>query len=315
MTWLILIISLPGRSGTPRMRIWRSLKASGAGILRDGVYVLPAAGSHAELFEAQVNEVRGLGGTACLLQHKSDPDDDGEQFMGLFDRDDDYIEWDARVAAFRENLSATNEAGARRGYAQLRRELDNIQAVDFFPKAAQHDAEDSLQDLEEAINQQFSPGEPTAIDGEIHIRDIGEYQGRRWATRKNLWVDRVASAWLIRRFIDHQASFVWLDEPPAAPDGCVGFDFDGADFTHVQNWVTFEVLLRSFQLIEDRALVQIGELVHYLDVGGAAVPEAAGFVAMLSGAREHDPDDDGFLSRASDLLDILYLAYQKEPGQ
>jgi hypothetical protein len=97
-------------------------------------------------------------------------------------------------------------------------------------------------------------------------------------------VDRVASAWLIRRFIDPDARFLCLKEPQDCPPEAVGFDFDGAEFTHLGARITFEVLMASFDLDEDRALRRIGALVHYLDVGGIPVPEATGFAAILAGA-------------------------------
>ena len=125
-------------------------------------------------------------------------------------------------------------------------------------------------------------------------------------------MDRAASAWLIRRFIDPNASFLWLRTPAACPHDAVGFDFDHATFTHVGDAVTFEVLLYAFELETDPALSRIGALVHYLDVGGAPVADAAGFIAMLSGLKQSCSDDDAFLAGASPLLDHLYTAYRQD---
>ena len=98
------------------------------------------------------------------------------------------------------------------------------------------------------------------------------YRGRLWATRRHIWVDRVACAWLIQRFIDPSARFLWLETPAECPADALGFDFDGATFTHVADRVSFEVLLASFGLDENRGLVRLGAMVHVLDVGGAAAP-------------------------------------------
>ena len=128
-------------------------------------------------------------------------------------------------------------------------------------------------------------------------------------TRSNLWVDRVASAWLIKRYIDTKAQFLWLDDVTSAPADTVGFDFDGAAFTHVDRFVTFEVLLKSFELETDVALAKLGALVHYLDVGGIAVADGPGVVAILAGAKKQSTDDDSFARRTFALLDNLYAAY------
>ena len=136
-----------------------------------------------------------------------------------------------------------------------------------------------------------------------------DYQARRWATRKHLWVDRMASAWLIGRFIDPQATFLWLDSPADCPADAIGFDFDEATFTHVGDRVTFETLLNSFGLEEDKALARLADLVHYLDVGGARVAEAAGVETLLAGARQSCPNDDALLDEARKTFDFLYTAY------
>jgi hypothetical protein len=138
---------------------------------------------------------------------------------------------------------------------------------------------------------------------------VADFQKRRWVTRRRPGVDRMASAWLIRRFIDPKAKFLWLKRPKDCPKQAVGFDFDGAEFTHVDSKVTFEVLLVSFGLEGDAALSRLGALVHYLDVGGIPVPEAPGFAAIVSGARALLPNDAALLDRVSPVLDSLYHAY------
>ncbi len=122
----------------------------------------------------------------------------------------------------------------------------------------------------------------------------------------------MASAWLIRRFIDRKAKFLWLDTPKKCPKTALGFDFDGAAFTHVGGRVTFEVLAASFGLDSDPALARIAAIVHCLDVGGVPVAEAAGIEAVLAGARVAAPDDDKLLTEAGRLFDNLYKNYQQE---
>jgi hypothetical protein len=125
-------------------------------------------------------------------------------------------------------------------------------------------------------------------------------------------VDRLASAWLIRRFIDPRAKFRWLKDVKRYPKAALGFDFDGATFTHVGARVTFETLLASFGLESDPALVRLGSVVHCLDVGGVPVAEAAGIESVLRGMRAQIIDDNKLLAEASRIFDHLYLSYQKE---
>ncbi|MGI9304436.1 MAG: chromate resistance protein ChrB domain-containing protein [Gammaproteobacteria bacterium] len=311
LKWLILIISLPGQSGTPRMRVWRALKARGAGILRDGVYVLPEADGSREVLEEQVATVEGAGGNAYLLPYADPGPGQTPQFRALFDRAEEYEQWTGKVAALRDTLPDIDEPEARRREAQLRRELDAINSIDYFPGEPQAQASAALEQIATAINARFSPGEPIAAAGRIETQDRSAFHARVWATRKSMWVDRVASAWLIRRFIDPRARFVWLDSPADCPPDAVGFDFDDARFTHIGDSVTFEVLMHGFDLASDRALSRLAALVHYLDVGGVPVAEAPGFVAMLGGAKRGCAGDDDLLDAASGLLDHLYAAFEE----
>ena len=142
--------------------------------------------------------------------------------------------------------------------------------------------------------------------------DVAAYRGRTWATRRRLWVDRVASAWLIRRFIDPDAKFRWLAKPSDCPKSALGFDFDGATFTHVDDRVTFQALMASFGLDDDGALARLRTIVQALDVGGEAVPEAVAFEAVMAGACERISDDDALLAEMSNVLDSLYAHFERQ---
>lgn len=129
--------------------------------------------------------------------------------------------------------------------------------------------------------------------------------------RARPWVDRLACAWLIRRFIDPQAEFIWLPDvagPLRTPRGVLGFDYDAARFTHVGARVSFEVLAASFGLDADARLGRVAAVVHYLDVGGIPVPEAAGLESVLAGLRELHADDDMLAAAAAAVFDALYAA-------
>jgi hypothetical protein len=314
--WLMLVVSVPGRSQTPRMRLWRALKVAGAGMLRDGVYVLPASEGARALFTAQARDVGRIGGKAHVVPFASvDPGQESE-LRAAFDRSQAYAQGLEHLAALRGRLPKLGETEARRRLAAVRRELEAIAATDFFPGAAREQVEAALVDAEHALNAQYSPDEPHASKSTIPRRRAQDYRKRVWATRRHLWIDRVAAAWLIRRFIDRRATFRWLRKTTDCPKRAVGFDFDGAEFSHVGKRVTFEVLAASFGLDRDPRLVRIGRLIRYLDIGGVPVPEAAGVASVLAGARmRHDGDDDALLKDMSVTLDCLYAGYSETRGE
>jgi len=156
----------------------------------------------------------------------------------------------------------------------------------------------------------YARNEPRPSMKGLRPLDRGRYHKRVWATRKAPWVDRLASAWLIKRFIDRDAKFVWIARPSECPKKAVGFDYDGAEFTHVKNRVTFEALAAAFGLDQDPALAKIGAAVHFLDVGGIPVPDATGLETMLKGAREKARGDDALLAEAMRTFDLLHSAYR-----
>ena len=292
------------------MRVWRSLKGSGAGTLRDGVYVLPTSETARGMFERQQREIQGGGGMAYILELAGEVgSDQGNVLRSLFDRTPEYEAIAAMLHALREDLAKLDENEARRRLVAARREAAALSAVDFFPGESRAQLDSAMTDAESALTAQFSPEEPHSAKGKIPRLDRKNYRGRVWATRQRLWIDRVSSAWLIRRFIDPKAKFIWLKSPKDCPKRAIGFDFDGAPFTHIDSKVTFEVLVASFALENDAALSRLGALVHYLDVGGIPVPEAAGFAAIVSGARTLQPDDDALLKHVSRILDSLYHSY------
>lgn len=304
-----MVVSLPTQNATPRMRLWRALKAAGCAVLRDGVYLLPWSDEAERLFTELARDAGGSGGTAHLLDLAARGEAQEQAFRALFDRAGQYAALLGEIDAARAALAQWEETRLRKALKTLRRDFAALAAIDFFPGAPQAQAEAALTELEDMAQARLSPGEPRAAAGAVAHRDRADYQGRTWATRKRLWVDRMASAWLIRRFIDPQARFLWLDAPADCPPDALGFDFDGAAFAHVGSRVTFEVLLASFALEDDAALAKLGALVHCLDAGGIPVAEAAGVETLLTGLRSRCAGDDELLAEAARLFDLLYTAY------
>ena len=291
------------------MRIWRAVKALGCAALRDGVYLLPAQSEQAAQLQPLADEALQEGGQAWLLHVHAQNMAEQAVYQALFDRTAEYEPWLGELTQTRQLLPTLAGAELQRLQRRHARTYEAIRKIDFFPGEASIRAEAQWRDFTNAVEALQSPGEPQTTAGRIARRDRMQYQGRLWATRRHLWVDRVASAWLIQRFIDPAARFVWLDSLADCPADALGFDFEGATFSHVGDRVTFEVLLASFGLDGDRGLQRLGAMVHALDVGGATTPEAGGFEAVLAGARKRWPDDDALLADVGGVLDSLHAHF------
>lgn len=306
--WLALILGLPTANATERMRAWRALKASGAAVLRDGVYLLPDTGACREALSSVERDILAINGTAYVLPVV---DPGGERFVELFDRSDDYGKLGAEIEECRGQLSTENALATTKQIRKLRKAYDQLVSIDYFPGKPKQQIDSALRELETAVSRALSPDEPHSSNQPITALNLDDYQGRIWATRKRPWVDRLACAWLICRFIDPRAQILWLNTPQDCPINALGFDFDDATFSHVGNRVTFETLQASFELKEP-GLNRIAALVHYLDIGGIQPVEAAGIERVLAGLRETITQDDLLLAAASAIFDGLLAGFVKE---
>jgi hypothetical protein len=309
-TFIALVLSLPSKNKTVRMRIWRALHGIGCGVLRDGVYLLPAGAAQASSFVDLESDVKAAGGFAMTVELNLKISTQFDQVRKLFDRTSEYTSLVTQVNAAKKSLARLGQRRADTLVKRLRRSFQEIVETDFYPGQANRQAQDAVAGLESAVQRLFSSDEPHRAKGRIRRLDPVRYRGRIWATRKSLWIDRLASAWLIKRFIDRKARFRWIDKPKDRPKGALGFDFDGADFTHVSNRVTFEVLLASFGLDSDPALNRLAAIIHFLDVGGIPVDDAKGLEMVLKGARDNARSDDELVRAAAKVFDHVYSAYQ-----
>jgi len=313
--FLALLTSLPTGNSTLRMRVWRALKNTGCGVLRDGVYLLPIeAPRTAALVEAE-SEVKAAGGFGMTVELKLRNSAQLDYTRKLFDRSKEYGALVERIGAAKATLQRLGKRKADTLVQRLRRSLAELGEIDFYPGEAHLQAKDALSALEREAQRLFSAGEPHPAKRKVRKLDPARYRNRVWATRKDLWVDRLASVWLIKRFIDSNAKFTWIDRPRERPKESIGFDFDGAEFTHIEGRVTFEVLLTSFGLDDDQALTLIGHAVHSLDVGGIPVADAKGLETILTGIKGKAGSDDEMVLEATKVFDLFYSAYtQKRAG-
>ena len=298
INWLILTATLPTHPSGLRVRVWRALKATGAGTLREGVYVLPATAPTAKALRDIEKTIADAGAEAHLLEVRARDAAQEETFRGLFDRSELYAELMQSIKEAGKALAKTSEAELHKALRGLEQQYRQIESGDFFPGPIRNRAADALASLRRAIELHLSPDEPAPQQAAIERLSAKDFQGRTWATRKRPWVDRLATAWLVKRFVDKKPAFLWLANARKCPKDAVGYDFDGATFTHVGELVTFEVVARSFGLDEQPAIRKMAGLVHYIDVGGIPQDEAPGLEMLVRGLQAQHTDDDALLRAA-----------------
>lgn len=311
--WLILTATLPTNPSALRVRVWRALKATGAGTLREGVYILPASAATASALWGLEQTISQAGAEAHMLVVRARDDAQEKFFRGLFDRSDLYAELVLSIKETRRVIRKSTEAELHKVLRGFEQQLQAVQASDFFPSKDGEHATSALAALRREVELHLSPGEPAPSAAAIQRQSTEDFQGKTWATRKRPWMDRLATAWLVQRFVDRSPKFVWLDDPKKCPKAAVGYDFDGARFTHVEDKVTFEVVAQTFGLEGDPGIQRLSVLVHYIDVGGIPVDEAPGIEAVVRGLQAQHAEDADLLAAAILLFDTLYTAMRVSP--
>lgn len=304
--WLVFVANLPVDDPSARMRVLRTLDSLGCAMLRDGVYLLPDSPDNRQGLSRLAGHVARLNGSAQVLAARSLDAAQARGFRGLFDRSARYEELVKNVESLSTGFGLADPGSIARVLGKQRRDFEAIATLDFFPTPARDRAARAIEEAEARVRSLLFPDAPR---GGQPTRTGRHYFRRIWATRKPLWADRLASAWLIRRFIDAEATVVWLEQHQPCPSAAIGFGFEGATFTNSRNRVTFEELVANFGLDGNATLVRIGALVHFLDVGGAPVAEAAGVETLLQGARRRSQNDDQLLAETEKTFDLLYEAY------
>ena len=309
--WLACAASLPTDEPSARMRLLRMLESLGCAILREGVYLLPDTPDTRHALSRLCEHIRRSGGNATMLCVTAMDEQQARYFREQFDRTAKYDALVSTVTSLKAGFGVADPSAISRVLSKQRREFEAISVLDFFPSAAKEKALDTLREAEGQVRALMFPqaGQGTAAD------TSRSYAGRTWATRLPLWADRLACAWLIRRFIDVEATLVWLEKTQALPAGAVGFGFDGAEFSNTAQEVTFERLMRHFSLEPDPALKRMAGLVHFLEAGGSPVSEAAGVETLLLGAQRRSLDNSHLLQESDKTFDLLYEAYGESRAQ
>jgi hypothetical protein len=310
-TWLVFSFSQPANRQSGRVRTLRRLAGLGAAALKGGLYVLPWSTEHHEQLTWLAGEVEQGGGEAVFFTCPDIANMSHEAVVAVFckARDEAYavLAAEARAVLGAEVLDA-REAAAR--LRRLTRRHEAERAIDFFDAPGGP----AVAGLLEALAVRLAGREGAAAGGPtIAASDPAAYQGRLWVTRPGLYVDRLASFWLVRRCIDPQAAIAYAEAVDALPPDAVAFDMAGAPFTHVGSRITFEVMRQAFGL-ETAIPERLAAVIRAVDLGDfeTAPPETAGVRRILDGLCAAAPSDADRLARGFDLFDALAASYQTD---
>jgi hypothetical protein len=308
--WLLLVLQLPARPSNARVKTWRRLQQLGAVPVKNAAYVLPNSAQALEDFEWLRAEIESVKGQANIFSASSidgvDSDDIVEQFRTARAADYKRLLKDVRLTQKRVTRASNRDDDLIRKVRQLRERLTHVRAIDFFSAPGGEGVEREIRVVEHAVRR---TAESAGTDAVRHL-DPKEYRARLWMTRPRPGVDRFASAWLISRFIDPEATFDFVDDPGSVEDA-VPFDMFGTGFGHEGDLCTFEVLATRFR-IADPAVRRIGEIVHDLDLkeDRFRAPQAAGVGVVVEGLRAAFKDDSELLRQGIILFDALYRGFE-----
>jgi len=310
--WLLLLHQLPPKPDYLRVKIWRRLQRIGAVAIKNSVYVLPHSDQAVEHFQWILREIEASGGEASVCE--------AAFVTGL---SDSQIETLFRAAREADYAAVSEEAGEilratggrlelEPAATRLRRRIGEIAAIDFFNSSSRKAAEAALGRIEARMAPPKSCRSRPAATGARKLKRRGT-----WVTRRGVHVDRIASAWLIRRFIDRAARFKFVDDRPYQPrPGELRFDMFEAEYTHEGDRCTFETLVSQFGLSHP-GLRPIAEMVHDIDLKDAkfARPETAGFERLIDGITRTHPSDEDRIAQGATLLDGFYQSFELEAAR
>lgn len=326
-SWLLLVHHLPPRPTRLRVRVWRRLQKLGAATVKNSVYVLPWSDRTLEDFTWLKQEIDSGGGEAAVFRASAVADATDGEIIAAFrrDRDADYAQLTADLLRLakridRQRPDALLAPGALEALDTevdaMQAELNRIEGVDFFKAPGRARVAAAMERCRTLLrrNQGRQPGSRQGAGGKAAPRDRSRYQGKLWVTRPRPHIDRCASAWLIRKFIDRRPRFGFAVAGGKLRGG-IPFDMPEAEFGHRGEDCTFETLVKQFGLERDAAVRSIAQIVHDIDLKDAKFgrPEAAGIDAVLRGLSEGVRDDQRLLREAGAVFDGLYATLAARP--
>ena len=326
--WILLIHQLPPKPTNLRVRIWRKLQKLGAVAIKNSVYVLPANEKTNEDFRWLKQEIESAGGEAAVFRAGSVEGATDDEIIGTFRkaRDEEFAaitaEFDGLTGRIREQSRAKHLSPARLSAQEaeldrLHGELERVIANDFFEAKGRAAALTAYDRCQKAIRRSQIPAKKAASGPrESGVLSIADFQNRRWVTRRNLHIDRLASAWLISEFIDKRPRFYFVGDDETI-EGGIPFDMFGAEFTHQGEDCTFETLLKRFGLTDIPSLRELAQIVHDIDLKDDKFNrlEAVGLNAIINGLSESLHDDRKLLQQSGAIFDGLFTLFGKQAGK
>jgi hypothetical protein len=317
--WLLLVHQLPPKPAYLRVKVWRRLQGLGAVSVKNSVYVLPTSDQTREDFQWLLREIERGGGEGMICEASLVDGLSDQEVRGLFDaaRDADYAEIGKALRGLAARLNRrgarSQEAALKPQIAKLRRRLGEISEIDFFSATGRLTVEGLLSDIEARVVD----APPLTQEADLVKTPPPDLKGKTWVTRQDVHIDRIACAWLIRRFIDPDAKFKFVSAKTYdAKPGELRFDMFKAEFTHEGDNCTFEVMLDRIGL-KEAALRALAEIVHDIDLkdGKYGREQAAGIAHVIAGVCLTQPDDMARIERSSPLFDDTYAYFKRKRGR
>lgn len=317
--WLIFFYSVPSRPVSSRMKVWRRLSKAGAIQFKGAVYILPFNDEHYELLQWLTSEVASMKGEAAFIKADMIEAIKNSAIVDLFNqqRESVYRIIEKKIEDIERKLNSVKKGADAKDNKKLsgqfikhQKEFEEIRKVDFFVSKSGNALKKRLANLQAEVNK-LSGLKVKAQIAVITPKRIENYKGKIWRTRKRPFVDRMASAWLIKRFIDKKAIFRFIDEKEIEniDKKSITFDIKDGEFTHRGDMCTFEVIVKSFNL-KDKALKKIAEIVHEIDMKDDKYEnmEARGIEDILTGIRKAIKNDAAVLEKGMAVFEMLYAS-------
>jgi hypothetical protein len=306
--WLLMVHQLPSEPSSVRVRTWRQLQQLGAVSIKQAVYVLPDSPPARDAFLQVRADIANSGGQASVFASGSVDTGSDDALVEAFrgPRERDYaamardLERTLRQLAGSQRRSRARPADVDLRLQHVRQRLAEVERLDFFGASGRDQVVSLLHRLASSGGVESGKGEPRGAQ-------LAEYRARLWVTRPRPGIDRIASAWLIRRFIDPAAHFDFVTDHRAAPADALPFDMSEVDFSHHGHHCTFETLCERFGIL-DRGVARIAAIVHDLDLkdGRFGSPETPTIGGLIQGLQRANSDDHLLLDRGMALFEALY---------
>jgi hypothetical protein len=321
--WILLIHQLPPKPTSLRVSLWRKLQRLGAISIKNSVYLLPFNDKTQEDFQWLKQEIEGVGGEAAVFHADAVEGSTDSEIISLFrkQRSEEF----AQVAAGLDGLAGSIREQKRGGYLsiarintceteleKLHKELERILAVDFFDAPNRPTARAAYERCHSLLQSSQNRNRAATDKAKGETVKLSEYQGRRWVTRRNLFVDRLAAIWLLKRFLDKRPRFYFVDDGKII-EGAIRFEMYGAEFTHRGEDCTFETMIKEFGLTSNLGLRHVAEIIHDIDLKDNKFNhfEAEGVKAIISGLAGHIKDDRKLIPQVLPLFDGLYELFNQ----